>query len=297
MGQNLAFLVGAARSGTTLLQKVLALHPEVACTTNYHRHLPDWLSGVLLRFIRRSLKLKKAMWFKKGGKAYFIDRPWLSKIFPMPVEEEGIYTACGMDMPLTLTKDCQLPAEVLTCLRRRFDGMGRFTGAKVFIDKRTANSRRIPWLREAFPDARYLHLIRDGREVAHSLVTVSWWPEHVVWWAGATPTELEARGMHMLDTSARDWVEEVRAVQDGLVQVDKDKVQEIRYESLLEQPVDEIRNVLSFLQLDLPHKLERVIRSLRLQPRPPVWRHKWNWDEAKRVEAEQYELLKELHYL
>lgn len=295
MEQQFVFLVGAGRSGTTLLQKVLALHPEIGSTTNYHRHLPDWLSGVLLRSIRRFPKLKKSMWFKEGGNAYFIDRPWIIRIFPAPVEDEGMYRACGM--PIASNEGCQLSAEVLTCLRRRFERMGRFMGAKVFIDKRIANIRRLPWLKAAFPDARFLHLIRDGREVAHSLATVSWWPERVVWWAGAKPAELEMRGMHALEICARNWVEDIRAVQRGLTGIEKDKVREIRYESLLERPVDEIRKVLSFLQLEMPRELESVIRSLQLQPRAPFWRHNWNCDEVKRVEAEQYALLKELHYL
>ena len=46
-GARVAFLVGAGRSGTTLLYKLLCLHPQVAYISNYENRfgwLPDGLA-------------------------------------------------------------------------------------------------------------------------------------------------------------------------------------------------------------------------------------------------------------
>jgi len=41
-----------------------------------------------------------------------------------------------------------------------------------FTNKLPRNTLRIPWLLEAFPDARFVHIIRDGRAVVRSMIRV-----------------------------------------------------------------------------------------------------------------------------
>ena len=42
------FLIGAPRSGTSLLYKCLALHPDLGYISNYNERLPRWESVSLL---------------------------------------------------------------------------------------------------------------------------------------------------------------------------------------------------------------------------------------------------------
>ena len=50
-GEQVAFLVGAGRSGTTLLHKLLCLHPQIAYISNYENRFAgfrtDWPPGRL----------------------------------------------------------------------------------------------------------------------------------------------------------------------------------------------------------------------------------------------------------
>ncbi|MGB7286607.1 MAG: sulfotransferase [Salaquimonas sp.] len=59
-------------------------------------------------------------------------------------------------------------AEVARFIRKEFSKFQRKSRAKVIIEKTCANSLRIPFIDEIFPDARYLYIVRDGRDVALS---------------------------------------------------------------------------------------------------------------------------------
>ncbi len=89
----MAFLVGAGRSGTTLLQKLLCLHPRVAYISNYENRF-SWLpDGLACGAIAGRLDAKLGAWFDRGGNAYFSNRPWFKKIFPTPHEGEAIFAS------------------------------------------------------------------------------------------------------------------------------------------------------------------------------------------------------------
>lgn len=53
-------------------------------------------------------------------------------------------------------------------IRGRFDERFQQTGAQVLLEKTPANCMRLPFVREVFPEAKYIHLIRDGRSVVRS---------------------------------------------------------------------------------------------------------------------------------
>src|ERR1700757_713395 len=92
------FLVGAARSGTSLLYKALCLHPDAAYFNNWMRRLPRHpAAAVTNRLARRARGGGLRVWFSGGYDAYVYSRPrpFLERLFPMPVEGEPIFAACG----------------------------------------------------------------------------------------------------------------------------------------------------------------------------------------------------------
>ena len=151
-----AFIVGAGRSGTTLLYKLLCLHPEVAYISNYENRL-TWLpDGIAARSVNWSMEHKLRAWFNQGGNAYFTSRPLLKKAFPTPHEGESVFKACGV--PLYPARGELPDDETARRLRGRFERIRRRAGARTFLSKRTANNRRIRYLAAIFPDARYVHI-------------------------------------------------------------------------------------------------------------------------------------------
>lgn len=294
-GGKVAFLVGAGRSGTTLLYKLLCLHAKVAYISNYDNRVPGLPTGLASRFVANLINAKVNAWFNRGGNAYFVNRPWVKKLFPTPVEGEAIYDSCGI--PLFPPTDYRPDSKSADCLRRRFERIRRTTQAQVIISKRTANNRRLPLLDSIFPAARYIHLIRDGREVAHSLSRVEWWDGHTLWWDGRTAAQMELAGEERLTICARNWTYEMRALQAGLENIASERVLEVRYEQLLADPSGQLGNIIRFLGLSVTTEFQSAIESLQLTYRPGSWSIRWSPDQLACVLHEEQSLLSDLGYL
>jgi len=294
-GERVMFLVGAGRSGTTLLYKLLCLHPGLAYLSNYDNRFPWLFPGFMTRMVANRTGAKLNAWFSQGGSAYFIKRPLVKRLFPTPVEGESVYESCGM--PLFPSDGYQPDERTIKCLCMRFDRVRRAMKADIILSKRTANNRRLPQLKSIFPNARYVHLIRDGREVAHSLSRVEWWDQHVLWWDGRTAAELEKTGEDRLAICAKNWVYEMKELYSGLSAIDPTRVFEVRYEQMLANPVKQLESILDYLGLPLTSAYQRAIESLQLAGRPGAWSSAWTPEQLESVLHVEQPLLDELGYL
>jgi hypothetical protein len=296
MSNRTLFIVGAGRSGTTLLYKLISLSEEIGFISNYDERLPNWFpSGLLTRVLRPHLKNKSESWFSSDGNAYLVKRPWISKIIPTPTEGEFIYHESGI--PNIPDKDYQISSASKDCLHNRVCKISKLTGAKRFVIKRTANNRRIPILNTSFPNALYINIIRDGREVADSLSKVSWWEDDTLFWAGKKPLELENEGWHPMAICANNWLQDVKGVNRGLAEIDGERQISIRYEDLVSNPVEILKTLFDFIELDASDDYIDRIQSINIKPRLPKWKSEWSSKEQEEVINIQGSLLRELGYL
>ncbi len=294
-GSHNAFIVGAGRSGTTLLYKLLCLHPGVGFISNYDNRLSGLAPALMQRVFRHAYRAKLAAWFGRSGAAYMVRRRALMKLVPSPVEGEQLFRACGISG--AAGADGAIAPAALAELRRRLERIGAGAGTPVTLCKRTAINRFIGSLDAAMPGSRYIHLIRDGRDVANSLSRVDWWNRHVVWWDGRTAGEMEKAGEPRLAVCARNWVAEVEAIQRGLAGVDRTRVLEIHYEDLLERPIPVLGNVLGFLGLELGHAMSAAVTALALRRRSPGGPSGWSERDRSLVNSEAAPLLAQFGYL
>lgn len=291
---RVVFLLGAGRSGTTLLYKILSMHRSVAYLSNYQNRYPKWPSLAYLQYILNQFpEYKRKSWFKEHGNAYFNERrDWLRSIVPTPAEAESVYASCGI--PLTPHGDYRLTTKVTECLQNRFESIRRMSCGQVLLTKRTANNRRIPILRQIFPGAKYIHLVRDGRAVAYSLLRVAWWNDHVLYWAGKTPRQMIAEGFNPLELAARNWFEEMQSLAQGIVLIPDGHLLEVRYEELLRDPNVQLQRILDFMGVAAKNDAAfwDLVESLHLELKPEAWTHKWTESELKLVHALQGDTLR-----
>ncbi len=249
-GSELRFIIGAGRSGTSLVYKLLSMHPDTAWISNYLARMPSFPSiSALNRLYKTFPKLQLMAWFGSGGTAYTPQRRLLLRAMPNPVEGESVYTCCGI--PEFPSADWQVSEQEKNKMRHVAARMQAAQGAQMLITKRTANNRRIPQMAEIFPAAKFLHIIRDGRAVAKSLLKVEWWNDHKVWWWDLkTPRQWVSEGYNPMEMAAKNWVKEIEHIDAGLEHVADENILAIHYEDLLRSPSTCLPRMAEFFGLD-----------------------------------------------
>ena len=260
------FLVGPARSGTTLLYKVLCLHPDVAFISNWRSKFPSVPAVSLLDRLRRHApSVVRRTWFP-GSDAYVYGRaraPW-DRAFPSPVEGEPVYRSAGVARP---GGPPPASADPSIALPAAFGSIRALGGGSCLVSKRIANNLRIPLLHEIFPRARFVFLIRDGRAVARSLARVDWWETSHIWWYGGTPAAWRAEGKDPWDLCAEHWVKEAQAIEDGLEAIPDDQQFRLRYEDLVRDPINHFGEVARFLGLSESDPWRASLDTLPIEDR------------------------------
>jgi hypothetical protein len=290
---GVVILLGAGRGGTTLLYKLLSLHRDVAYLSNYEARAPRWPSVARVqRLFRNRHTLKLQTWFGEDGGAYFdAPRRRLHALVPTPVEGEPVYAAAGVPEEPAPGQAVDLAA--CERLASRMHGIRAAAGARVLLTKRTSNNRRVAWLERAAPQARYIHLLRDGRAVAASLLKVEWWPSHGLFWGSGSPREMEAMGHHPLALAAENWSREVEGIDAALSNVEPGRVHELHYEQLLHAPVPALRSMLAFMGIDAcaDPAYESSVDRIGLRPAPVGPPSGWDAQDRMLVWSIQHKML------
>jgi len=200
-GDRVVFVVGAPRSGSTWLQRLVASHPDVR--TGQESNLLHYIAPALRKW-------KRELVFEDG--------------------RGGIGMPCYLDQA---GFDDVLHEYVRRLMAPMIDGLGP---KQLFLEKTPSHAFFVREIAELLPGSRVIHILRDGREVAASLLAAgrSW---------GHAWAPKKARG------AARMWSRHVNAVLDAAPAVDSNRFLEVRYERLTADTVAEVQRIIAFLQL------------------------------------------------
>jgi hypothetical protein len=198
------FVVGVGRSGTTLLRLMLDAHPDLAIPPETH-------------FVPLAVHKATRRWNPKAA-----------------------FLAAITDH--TMWRDHQIDRGELS---KRIAEIKNFTpgaGLRVFYQLYAARFQKGRWgdktplylwhmkmIQDVLPEARFIHIVRDGRDVTLSSKDLWFGPNSVVegarWWC--------------------DWLAEARRQAERL-----EHYLEIRYEDLLLDTANVLRRVCDFIELD-----------------------------------------------
>jgi hypothetical protein len=138
---------------------------------------------------------------------------------------------------------------------------------------------RIGFLNGIFEDAKFIHVLRDGRAVASSLLHVNFWrgwygPQG--WRAGLLSPEDQATwerlGRSFTALAGIEWRIQMRAMEAARDALPPGRFLEVRYETVCEQPVESFRRVAEFAELPWSGEFEREIRSADIKKPSGRWR-------------------------
>ena len=210
---RMVFCVGARRSGTYWLQRILAAHADVAAVPSETYLFSRGLVPLGDRFqheVRNSLQV---------GSVYMQRAAYI----------EALRTFCDAVFTPFLA------------------------GHRYLVERTPEHALALDLIGEVYPDAAIIHIVRDGRDVVRSLLSMEWGPDSV-------------------EEAAEEWrscVEAAHAAGAGL-----ERYREVRYEALLEEPEAQIRSLLEWLDLDTsPTRIDDALAEARallnVDPRAP----------------------------
>jgi Sulfotransferase family len=252
----LAFVIGTGRCGSTLVHEVLARHSEVGFVSNLEDKLPRldlrgrWNNALLRRAAPRDPRLGP-----------FRDRPQLMERGRLRVApSEGWQVLQRQVSQILVMPHRDLLATDATPwlaarLRRFFERRIAAQGRPVFLHHVTGWPRA-RLLHAVFPQARFIHVVRDGRAVANSWLQTSWWtgfqgPDR--WYLGPLPEpyakEWAASGESFVLLAGLGWKLLLDAFHAARHAVPPAQWLQVRYEDVLADPRGQATAMLEFLGL------------------------------------------------
>lgn len=285
--QRPIFIIGSGRSGTTVFYRLLAGHGSLGWLSSYVNRFPGspWLARLNVLYQAPALvkRYQDERWFPKPVEAFPIwDRfhPLENSLGSPPLTEEDVSEADVEGMLHYVSK------------------ILRFSRRARFMNKNTRNTRRIRYLHAIFPDALFIHVIRDGRAVTNSFLNVDWWPMLSLWWAeGKTPVELQREGVDPVLIAARLWRLNTERVLQDKQYIPLDQYAEVHYEKLMQDPVVEMRRILDFCGLPWTPRFRAHIEAFDVRSRNFKWADRFTVQQIVSIEEEIGPLLEQFGYL
>jgi hypothetical protein len=211
-------VVGCGRSGTTLVRSVLDANPLIAVP-------PESF------FIMELAKHRDGDF---DPSAFVDDLMVHDRFVRWPFDHETVRRAVLRDPP----------HDFPDAIRRVYATYAETQGKSRYADKTPKYVKHLPTLARLFPEARFIHVVRDGRDVAPAIVSVKWGPDNL-------------RG------AAVYWQHHVELGRTAGRGLGPDRYLEVSYERLVSDPQPVVEQLCAFI--DLPYAEEMLHPELRFE--------------------------------
>jgi hypothetical protein len=275
------FVVGAARSGTTLLQRMLDAHPQLAVVNESY-------------WVPRKFRERNGLTRQGVVTPALLPKLLASPKFShMGVSEEDLV---GLLSEFKSVRYDRFVARI-------FDLYAARQGKQYAGDKTPGYVRRIPQVHELWPRARFVHIVRDPRDVCLSMLD----------WRMAEQTAGQdgTWDMDPAISTALYWRYSVAVGrEDAGASLGPTLYHEVRYEDLVSSPERELEQICKFLCLPYASEMTRFHEGrTRRDPGldskeqwlPPTaglrdWRTQLPSTDVEHIEAAAGDLLHSLGY-
>jgi len=254
------FIFGHARSGTTLLMRLVRLHPDVHC--NYQAHF--FTRKPLLKALVDSAEIEE----------------WLTR--------KSNRWNHGRDLsPLVL----RAAADFIMERDAAREGK-RIVGDK--SPSSTIHGQAVRDLHAVYPDAKLVYIVRDGRDVLVSerfrnfveeskFLTVE--DKRIISDLRLDPASFsDGRRSIFTETFirrvAKGWVTNLQETEDEAHRLFGENYFTLRYEDLLARPFEEMRKLWQFLGVEADTSLEKTIKEEMTSNPDEEWQERRNGDIA-----------------
>jgi omega-hydroxy-beta-dihydromenaquinone-9 sulfotransferase len=257
------FVGGLGRSGTSIIHTMLSIHPHV-----------NWLSLLCGKFPERPYLNR---WLMRA-----IDVPILNlylKYRFVPLENYAFWDAHfgGFFRPCRDLVDSDVSERTRRTLPKAVSQLLTLKRHRLLI--KITGFPRISFLHGIFPDAKFVHVIRDGRAVANSRMNVPFWTGWqgtTKWSAGPLPEhyaqEWQKHKCSFVALAGIEWklhMDQFERVKRDYPHID---ICEVRYESFCEDPARELKRIADYCELCWPAEYEAAIRKRYVSSENEKWK-------------------------
>jgi Sulfotransferase family len=260
----LVVIFGTGRCGSTPIAEVICRHREVGFVSNFD----DKLRRLNLKG-RWNNTLHRLSPPRDPAMRPFRDRRRVLELGRFRIAPSEAWNVLDQQIaPIIATPFRDLAAEDCTpWLKGRlhdfFQSRMAAQRRQVFIQHLTGWPRA-GFIRAAFPDARFIHVIRDGRAVANSWLQMGWWRGYMgpeAWHLGPLPAEYgevwERSGRSFVVLAGLGWRILIEAFERARAAVPADQWMQVRYEDVIADPRREIGAMLDFIGIPWTPDFER----------------------------------------
>jgi len=211
------FIVGMPRSGTSVFYESLGRHPDLC-----------WISQSTKQFPRSPFLSRVVMGLRRDGRPTEGHRIW--RKFARPEHD-----ALGREDVTAVQK---------AYYRDVVRAQQRIRNKPRFLGKYPRNGLRIPYLDEIFPDAVFIHFIRDGRAVARSLIHMREYKgDRRRYWGIKPPGWERLLDLDPLEAVGRQYTMTVDYIRTSAACLAPGRYLELRYEDFCAAPAEALHRV------------------------------------------------------
>ena len=225
------FIVGAPRSGTTLLQYMLRSHPRISLPTGESQFMiPLYRNAAKFGDLRQLENVREVLQEMYRISANFLDTDLPGMRFNIETLSRELQ-AQGRDT---------IPKIIAGLFEKNAHGEGKARWG----DKTPYYVLHLRTIKEMFPNAQIIHVIRDGRDCALSMFGRKY--------------DLDIYNTYH---AAKYWQQYVETGQAIGQELGSDVYYEIRYEDILADPVGAMRKICVFLEEEYNDSLVNFKKS------------------------------------
>jgi omega-hydroxy-beta-dihydromenaquinone-9 sulfotransferase len=257
-------IVGTGRCGSTVFHRTLANHPRLMWLSGLaelYPTRPSWNRLAVQAMGNRPVRRLFGRWIRANEQYRFWDK-----------HTYGAFSEPCRDLVRT-----DLTVRVKKNLRAALEPMLTRSRDRLLI--KITGWPRMGFLDELFEDAKFVHIVRDGRAVATSLLHVGFWrgwygPQG--WRAGllspADQATWESYDRSFVALAGLEWRIQMRAIERARREVDPARFCEVKYETFCERPLDTYRQVLDFAELPQSSAFEQDVKAAPIRSTSDRWR-------------------------
>lgn len=306
------FIIGAPRSGLSLLAEQLGIHPELAWVSD---HLNRWPARLGLARRNRLYDLpllgRRLYAMRIGYPALGVPAPRLLRrslgLLPFPTEPWGFWTA---HLPAFRRKRngswdhrspvaADMSASEAERIRETVACIQRLQARRRFVSFYGMHPR-IDYLGRAFRDAMFIHVVRDGRAVCEShyrMIRKHGWQTHEETWPEGWPDAWRERYQRTqpnpFAATVFFWMHMLSLVWQEKEAIPASRFLEVAYEDLVLDPERVLQDVQSFAGLRASEAVGWYVRNVP----PENNNRKWRRSLTREQLDEFFELATEKRFL